>query len=93
MMSFTSSVPIDSRTKSGVTPVLFCSSGDSCWCVVLLGWMISDLLSPMLARCEKSFTLLISLMPFAVCWVGVAPAMPKPNTAPVPRGMYFLPRE
>ena len=30
IMSSTFSMPIDSRTKSGVTPVANCSSGDNC---------------------------------------------------------------
>ena len=36
-MSRMSSMPTDKRTSSGVTPVSFCSSGESCWWVVELG--------------------------------------------------------
>ena len=56
MMSRTSSMPTDSRTNSGVTPVSRCSDSLSCWCVVEAGWMTSDLASPMLASRLKSLT-------------------------------------
>ncbi len=63
MMSSLSSSPIDSRTTSGPAPACtFCAS-DSCRCVVEAGWMISERVSPMLARCENSFTLATSLAP------------------------------
>src|SRR5262249_35146103 len=55
-MSRTSSIPTDSRTISGVTPVARCSSADSCWCVVEAGWITSDLASPMLASRLNSLT-------------------------------------
>ena len=63
MMSSLSSIPIDSRTTSGPAPAwTFCAS-ESCLCVVEAGWMISELVSPILARCENSFTLDTSLTP------------------------------
>jgi hypothetical protein len=45
-----SSIPTDNLIKSLVTPVAACSSTDSCWCVVLAGWIISDFVSPMFAK-------------------------------------------
>ena len=36
-MSSTSSIPMESRIKSGVTPPANWSSSDNCWCVVLAG--------------------------------------------------------
>ena len=85
MMSRTSSMPTDRRTNSGVTPVCACSSGVSCECVVVAGWMISDLASPMLARWLNSLTLLISLTP-----ASLPPLMPKPTIAPWPVGKILL---
>src|SRR6185369_1748900 len=73
MRSWASSVPMLRRTKSGVTPVAACSSSVSCWCVVVLGWMMRLLLSPTLARWLKSFTRLISVRPASRCCVAVAP--------------------
>ena len=85
MMSLTSSMPTDNRTYSGVTPVCACSSGVSWECVVVAGWMISDLASPMFARWLNSLTLLISFAP-----ASLPPLMPKPTIAPWPSGRYFL---
>jgi hypothetical protein len=63
MMSSVSSSPIDSRTTSGPAPAAtFCAS-DSWRCVVEAGWMISERVSPMLARCENSLTFETSLTP------------------------------
>ena len=59
MMSSTCSRPIESRTRSSVTPLAACSSSLSCWWVVVAGWMISDFASPTLASRLKSWTLLI----------------------------------
>ena len=56
MMSSTFSMPTERRMKSGVTPVASCSSSESCWWVVVAGWMTSVLASPTLARWERSFT-------------------------------------
>ncbi len=55
MISSISSVPIESLTKSGVTPVFACSSTVSCWWVVLAGWITRLFESPIFARSEKSF--------------------------------------
>jgi hypothetical protein len=50
MMSSLSSMPIESRTVSGPAPaVTFCASV-SCRCVVEAGWMMSERVSPILAR-------------------------------------------
>ena len=85
MMSRMSSMPIDRRTNSGVTPVCACSSGVSCECVVVAGWMISDFASPMFARWLNSLTLLISLTP-----ASLPPLMPKPTIAALPVGQVLL---
>jgi len=87
MMSSTSSMPTDTLTKSGVTPAESCSSGLSCWCVVVAGWMTSVLASPMLARCEASLTLSMNFDPAVA-----PPLMPKPRIAPAPLGNYFSAR-
>ena len=63
MMSRMSSMPTESRTSSGVTPVSTCSASLSCWCVVEAGWMTSDLASPMLASRLNSLSELMSLRP------------------------------
>ena len=77
MMSSIDSRPIERRTKSSVTPVSSCSSAVSCECVVVAGWMQSDLASPMLARCENSFVLSTNRRP-----ASRPPLMPKPTIAP-----------
>ena len=82
-MSSTSSSPTEMRTRSGVTPDAACCSSVSCWCVVLPGWMISVLASPMLARCEISRNSSMNLAP--VSW---PPLTPNVKTAPAPRGRY-----
>ena len=57
MMSSLSSMPIERRTTSGPAPAwTFCASLSWRW-VVEAGWMISERVSPILARCENSFTL------------------------------------
>src|SRR3990170_442104 len=33
LMSSMCSMPTETRTRSGVTPVAFCSASESCWCV------------------------------------------------------------
>ncbi len=54
MRSAGSSRPIDSRTTSGPAPAaVFCASVSWRW-VVEAGWMISERVSPILARCENS---------------------------------------
>ena len=56
-------MPIDSRTTSGPAPACtFCAS-DNCLCVVEAGWMISERVSPILARCENSLTFDTSFTP------------------------------
>ena len=67
-MSSMSSSPIDKRIMSGVMPPARCSSSLSCWCVVLAGWITSDLASPTLARWLNRFRL---SMKFAACQRGV----------------------
>ena len=63
MMSSASSMPIESRTTSGPAPAwIFCGSESWRW-VVEAGWMISERVSPMLARCENSFTFDTSFTP------------------------------
>ena len=80
-MSPTCSIPIESLMKSGVTPVASCSSAESCWCVVLAGWMASVLASPTFARCETSPSESMNFLPAAS-----PPLMPKPTIAPAPCG-------
>jgi hypothetical protein len=68
-----SSIPTDNLIKSLVTPVAACSSTDSCWCVVLAGWIISDFVSPMFAKSENIFVssatvLAASKPPFKPKW-------------------------
>ncbi len=56
MMSSTCSMPIDRRTSSGATPAA-CSSSSVSWeWVAEAGWMTRDLASPLLARCENSWS-------------------------------------
>ncbi len=55
------SMPPERRTKSAFTPVDCCCSSLSCWCVVLTGWIASDLASPILARWLNSSRLSINL--------------------------------
>src|SRR5262249_42591638 len=63
MMSSLSSMPTESRTTSGPAPAAtFCAS-ESWRCVVEAGWMISERVSPMLARWENNFTLETSFTP------------------------------
>jgi len=73
--------------KSGVTPQAACSSGVSCWWVVLAGWMTRLFASPMFARCEKSrsrsITFLLASHP---------PFTPNPTRAPNPPARYFRAR-
>src|SRR6266702_1072611 len=57
MISALSSIPMLSRTTSGPAPALTRSSSESWRWVVEAGWMIRLLVSPILARCENSFTL------------------------------------
>jgi enoyl-CoA hydratase len=64
MMSHSlSSRPIESRTTSGPAPACtFCASVSWRW-VVEAGWMMSERVSPILARCENSFTFETSFTP------------------------------
>ena len=84
-----SSMPTERRTSSGVTPVSACSATVSCAWVVEAGWMISDFESPMLARCEKSLTELMSFLPASNALPLEPPLMPKVTSAPLPPGRYF----
>lgn len=43
MISAMCSMPVDTRIKSSVTPAPFFSSSDSCWCVVVHGWICVSL--------------------------------------------------
>src|SRR5712672_1984592 len=63
MMSSLSSSPIDNRTTSGPAPACTFWASDSWRWVVEAGWMISERVSPILARCENSFTFDTSLTP------------------------------
>ena len=80
-----SSRPIDRRTSSSPTPALARSSTLICWCVVLAGWITSDLASPTLARCENTLSRSISLAPALR-----PPLMPKLRMAPAPFGICRL---
>ncbi len=53
-MSSMSSRPMDRRTRSSDTPLDNCCSSVSCWCVVVVGWMASDLASPTFARARRA---------------------------------------
>jgi formate/nitrite transporter FocA (FNT family) len=53
MMSLTSSMPTDRRTTSGPAPAATCCSSVSWRWVVEAGWMTSERVSPILARCEN----------------------------------------
>ena len=83
-MSSMCSRPIESRTRSSVTPVLACSSAESCWWVVVAGWMISDFASPTFASRLNSFTLSMSRRP-----ASRPPRMPNVSTPPKPPFRYF----
>src|ERR1017187_5397978 len=87
IMSSTSSIPTEIRTRSFVTPASICCSSFNCWCVVEDGWMMRLLASPRLARCEKSCTESISLRP-----ASSPPLMPKVTIEPQPCGRYFRAR-
>ncbi len=49
-MSSMSSIPIERRMKSGVTPAAACSAGESWARVVLAGWIARLFASPTFAR-------------------------------------------
>src|SRR5579872_1900995 len=83
--SETLSSPTDSRTVPGPTPVARSSSSPSCRCVVLAGWMTRLFASPTFARCDHSVIAPISPWPPAR-----PPAQSNENTAPAPRGRYFI---
>src|SRR5205814_3122456 len=82
--SSTCSSPTDSRIRSGVVPVVSCSSAVSCEWVVDAGWMINDLASPTLASSEKIVTLSISFRP-----ASTPPRMPKVTIPPKPPFRYL----
>ncbi len=86
-MSRMSSMPIESRIMSSVTPDSICCTTLSCWCVVVEGWITSDFASPTLASSEKSFKL--SMKVFAAA---APPLMPKVRIEPWPCGRYFCAR-
>ena len=79
-----SSSPIESRIMSGVTPPAACSASLNCACVVLAGWITSDLASPMLARWLKSCTRSMKRRP-----ASSPPRIPNVSTAPGPCGRYL----
>ena len=83
-----SSSPTDNLIKSLVTPVEAWSSGPNCWCVVLAGWIIKDLVSPILASNEK--TDVLSATVFADSY---PPLTPKVTIPLCPFGRYFLANE
>ena len=78
-------MPTETRTRSGVTPLATCSSSESCWCVVVAGWMTSVLASPTFARWLASLTLSMNLRP-----ASRPPLMPKVSTEPKPLRRYFF---
>ena len=82
--SSTSSIPTDKRIKSLVTPALSCSTSDNCWCVVLAGWIMSDLVSPIFANNEN--TLVASAIDFADSY---PPLVPKVTIPLCPFGKYL----
>ena len=63
--------------KSGVTPTASCSSSVNCEWVVLEGCITKLFASPMFARCDKSFTLLMNSIALSR-----PPLIPNPNIAP-----------
>ena len=77
MISSTSSIPIESLTKSSVTPVVSCSARVSCWCVVLDGCITRLFESPMFARWENSLTLSMNFLP-----ASNPPSIPNPINPP-----------
>src|SRR5690606_22507773 len=77
MMSSICSMPTDTRTTSGPAPVASSASPSSWLCVVEAGWMISERVSPRLARWLNIFTEETSFTP-----ASYPPLRPKVNTAP-----------
>jgi hypothetical protein len=77
-------IPTEKRIKSLVTPVATCDASLSCWCVVLAGCMIKDLVSPMLASNENSFV--VSAIVFAA---SKPPFTPNVTIPLCPLGKYL----
>ena len=76
-MSSTCSIPTESRTVSWVTPAASSSSSSSWECVVVAGWIASDLASPMLARWENSSSESMKRLP-----ASRPPSIPNVTSAP-----------
>ena len=87
MMSSMVSMPTESRTKFGSTPVSDCSSGVSWLCVVLAGWIARLRTSPMLATWLCNSRLSTNFWPALV-----PPSIPNASTEPAPRGRYLRAR-
>ena len=77
IISFESSIPIDKRIKSGVTPVDNCSSSVNCECVVLAGCIANVFASPIFASNEANSRLLTNFLP-----ASSPPSIPNPIIAP-----------
>src|SRR5699024_4243801 len=75
MMSSTSSIPTEMRTRSSGIPAATSCSADSCWWVVEPGCNIKVLASPILAKCDANCKF---DMKSAVAWR--PPFTPKLNT-------------
>ena len=79
------SMPTDSRTRSGVTPVVTCSSASSCWWVVVAGWMARLRTSPTLARWLCSSSASTNFWP-----ASRPPSMPNDEDRALARGQVLL---
>src|ERR1700691_5629588 len=84
-MSSTDSMPTESLTRSGDTPVVVCSASVSCEWVVDAGWMARLRTSPTLARWLNSSNPSMNRLP-----ASAPPAMPKAMMEPPPLGRYFF---
>ena len=86
-MSSRVSMPTDSRTRPGVTPVVNCSFGSSWLCVVLAGWIARLRTSPTFARWLNSSRLSMKLRP-----ASTPPFSSNATIAPFPLGRYLSAR-
>ena len=84
-MSSIFSVPIESLIVFGLIPWSNSSSSVHWLCVVVAGWITSDLTSATFARSEKSSKL--SIKSFAYC---ASPLISNVKIDPPPFGKYFL---
>src|SRR5699024_2144204 len=87
IMSSTSSIPTEIRTRSSGIPAAANCSSDNCWGVVEPGCSINVLASPILARCDANCKLAIN-----VADACRPPFTPKLYTEPTPKGNSCLPR-